>query len=91
MSAKGTATIDFGTGSQYASVAVTGQTGIASDSACEAFVMREDSPGGANAYEQMLAPIKLTCGEVVAGTGFTIHAVSDWTLSGTYAVRWVWA
>jgi hypothetical protein len=90
MGAKGTATIDFGAGSQYATVAVTGQTGIESGSACEAFVMAE-SGTGANAYEQMIAPIKLTCGDVVAGTGFTIHAVSEWTLSGTYAVRWVWA
>lgn len=92
MGAKGTAVLDFGSrtlASQYASVAVTGQTEIASDSAVEAWIMRE-STANATADEQSIAPIRLTCGDIVAGTGFTIHAVSEWELDGTYAVRWVW-
>lgn len=91
MGAKGTATIDFGNapGGNYATVAVTGQTGIASDSKVEAWMMRT-STADHNLEEHMIAPIRLTCGNIVVGTGFTIYAVSEWRLSKTFSVSWVW-
>lgn len=42
-------------------------------------------------YEHMLAPVQLRCGNIVAGTGFTIHAVADFPLTGDFKVRWVWS
>jgi hypothetical protein len=90
MGAKGTATVDFGaTGGDYATVTVTGQTSIGAGSAVEAWMMRESTSDN-TADEHSIAPIRLTCGDIVAGTGFTIHAVSDWRLFGTFAVHWVW-
>jgi hypothetical protein len=87
----GTTSVDFGaSGSKVAQVTVTGQTGLASGSHVEAFVMAE-STADHNAVEHRLAPIKLVCGAVVADAGFTIYAASEWTLTGSFAVRWVWA
>lgn len=87
----GTATIDFGAspGGNSASVAVTGQTAIVSGSKVEAFMMYEASADH-NAEEHALVPVRLTCGTIVAGTGFTIYARSEWVLSGTFKVNWVW-
>jgi hypothetical protein len=95
MGATGTATIDFGAapGTNVTSVVVTGQTGILSGSFAEAFMMADSTVSGAtghNAEEHKLVPIKLTCGSVVAGTGFTIFAESSWRLTSTFQVRWVW-
>jgi hypothetical protein len=92
MANSGTATIDFGAspGSNRTTVVVTGEAGILSGSSVEAFIMGETSADH-NAYEHEVAPIKLTCGTVVAATGFTIVAVSDWVLTGQFTIRWVWA
>ena len=91
MSAKGTATIDFGAppGSSDCSVVITGQAGIASDSSCEAWVSSEPTTDH-NEDEHAMAPIRLRVRDIVAGVGFTIQAVSDWQLSGAFSVRWVW-
>ena len=87
----GSATLDFGaTGTKTASVAVTGQGAILSGSHVEAFVMGETSADH-NAIEHRIAPIKLVCGDVVAGVGFTVFAASEWTLTGEFSIRWVWA
>jgi len=92
----GTAEIDFGAfpGSNDASVAVTGQTGISATSKAEAFVMADDtSTDGHTAndhrYFNMLSG--LTCGTPTAGTGFTIYATSQHKLQGKFALRWVWS
>lgn len=92
MPGTGTATIDFGAapGTNIVSVAVTGETGILSGSAVEAWIMGQ-STATHNAYEHAVAPIKLSCGSIIAATGFTITAVTDWRLTGTFTVRWVWA
>ena len=93
--AVGSATIDFGTGagSQIASVAVTGQTAISSTSAVEAFLMGNDSTADNTDYQHRMAvmAISFVATAIVAGTGFTINALSDWQLRGTYKVRWVWS
>lgn len=92
MPGTGTATINFGAapGGHQAQVAVTGQTTIVSGSLCEAFMML-DSTADHSADEHLIAPIRLVCGSVVAGTGFTIYACSEWSLTGSFSVRWVWS
>lgn len=90
----GSATLDFGAapGSTVASVAVTGQTGILSGSRIRAWV--QGSTADHNAYEHTrIFPgrIGLAAGDVVAGTGFTIHAETELRLTGDVAVNWEWA
>lgn len=94
----GTATIDFGAvpGTNITSVVVTGQTGIVPGSFAEAWMMADSTADpvfgtGHNAEEHKLAPIKLTCGDLVPGTGFTIWAETEWRLTSTFQVRWVWS
>lgn len=92
MSGSGIATINFGsgTGSDFTSVVVTGQTGITTGATCEAWMMYETSSDH-TADEHLIVPINLRCGDIVAGTGFTIYAASEWLLNGTFSVRWAWA
>lgn len=89
----GIATIDFGTGSNEASVAVTGQTSIAVSSKADAFIMADDTTVDhtASDHRYLAALAGLTCGTPTAGVGFTIYATSTQKLEGTYQVRWVWA
>lgn len=93
MASTGTATLDFGPapGSQFASVVVTGQSGIDSDSNIEAYLMASDSTTDNSAFIHQVVPMVLRCGNIVAGTGFTIYARSDWNISNTMLCRWVWA
>jgi len=91
----GTAEIDFGSfpGSNEASVTVTGLSAISGTSKVEAFVMADDSTTGHTAgdHRYFAALCGLTCGAVVAGTGFTIYARSTEKLQGIFALRWVWS
>lgn len=93
MGAVGTATLDFGAfpGANEASVSVTGQAAIAADSFAEAWFMR-DTTGDHTADDHAWAAFfaALSTGNLVAGTGFTIRAVSTEKLTGTFQVRWVW-
>lgn len=92
MAGTGAAVLDFGAapGSSSASVAVTGQGSILSTSHVEAWLMAE-ATASHNAIEHLIVPMQVRCGDVVAGTGFTIHAATELRLTGTFAVRWVWA
>lgn len=91
----GVSTINFGAapGTNIASVAVTGQAGIVATDNVEVFMMGADSTTDHNAYEHMVAPLEvhLDASAVVAGTGFTITAITRLRLTGTFKVRWVWA
>jgi len=91
----GTATIDFGAhpGSNEASVTVTGETEIGAASKAEAFFMGSDTSADHTASDHRYAPcfIELTCGAVVAGTGFTIYGRSLEKMTGEWSVRYVWA
>jgi hypothetical protein len=89
--ATGAAVIDFGAapGRNDASVTVTGQTGIVAASEIEPWMMAE-STADHNVTEHIMAPIKLTAGNIVDNTSFTIYAASEWRLTGTFAVHWVW-
>lgn len=86
----GTVDIDFGStpGTNVVTVTVTGQTGVLTTSNLQAWVMAEASTNH-NAYEHMIVPLRLTCGNIVAGTGFDIVAVSDLRLTGIFKCRWM--
>lgn len=88
----GTATINFGSapGTNVVETVVTGQTNITTSSHVEAWLMG-DSTASHNAYEHSIVPIKLSCGSLVNGTGFTITASSEWRLTGTFTAHWVWS
>jgi hypothetical protein len=94
-SGQGTATVDFGAfpGSNEASVVVTGIAAINSTSGVEAFVMADDTTADhtANDHRYFNAQAGLTCGTPTTGVGFTIYENSAYKLTGTYAVRYVWA
>lgn len=77
MGAQGTTTIDFGAfpGKSDTSVAVTGQTGIAADSLVEAWI-RLEATADHSANEHMVETLKVTAGNIVAGTGFTIYGLN---------------
>ena len=87
--------IDFGAfpGSNEASIAVTGQGTISATSKVEAYVMGDDTSGThtANDHRYFAALVGLTCGTPTAATGFTIYGRSTEKLTGTFALRWVWA
>lgn len=90
----GTAIVDFGSfpGSNEASVSITGQSSITSDSKVESWVMADDSTSDHTQNDHRYIPLfmVLTCGSIVNGVGFTIYAKSTEKLTGTFSVRWVW-
>lgn len=92
MANKGTATIDFGAapGTNYIVTTVTGQTTILSGSVADAYLMA-NATADHNAYEHSIVPITLRCGNIVASTGFDIIATSEFRLTGTFTVNWIWA
>jgi hypothetical protein len=89
----GNLTLDFGAapGTNIATTTVTGQTGISGTSGVEAYMMGLDSTADHNTAEHAIVPIRLTCSGIDAGTGFTIQGISEFRLTGTFKVRWVWA
>lgn len=87
----GTDTLDFGAapGGNAASTAITGQAGIVSGSKCRAW-LEYVTGSDHNAEEHALVPMTLTCGTIVAGTGFTVFGRSEWRLTGKWNFRWEW-
>ena len=73
--AAGVTTINFGAfpGASDASVAITGQTGILVGSIIEAWLVAQPTADH-TADEHRVETISVTCGNIVAGTGFTIYA-----------------
>lgn len=78
----GTTTIDFGAfpGSSHATVAVTGQTGIVAGSIVQAW-LRPVATADHSADEHMLETISVHAADIVAGTGFTVHAFNVGTIN----------
>ena len=76
MGAQGTAVVDFGAFpvSSDTSVAVTGQSGILSNSLVEAWLFPADTADH-SVDEHVVETIKVVAGKIVAGTGFTIYAL----------------
>jgi hypothetical protein len=75
MGAQGTTTIDFGSfpGGFDASVSVTGQASILSDSLVEAWIV-PTATADHTADEHLVERIRVVAGNVAVGTGFTIYA-----------------
>lgn len=93
MATQGSATLDFGTGSDLVSVVVPGQSGITAASDVEAYLMAEASlDNDAHSHIVAAAYMDLIVGDIVAGVGFTIYGVSkDGALTGRWTIQWVWA
>lgn len=93
MGASGTATLDFGAiGSKgnTASIAVTGQSGITAASQIDAWLRIEATPEH-SIDELLIDPVRVTAGNIVAGTGFTIYCDMPYgTAYGIYKVDWAW-
>lgn len=77
----GITTVDFGAfpGTTNTSVAVTGQASISKTSMVHAFLISEDSADH-TADEHAIESIRVTAGNIIAGTGFTIYATQAETL-----------
>ena len=92
MSGTGTAIIDFGAGSNEAQVDVPALE-ILGTSKAESWVMADDTSTDHTASDHRYFPVfaSLTCGTPSAGVGFTIYARSTQKLTGSWAVRYVWA
>jgi hypothetical protein len=91
---QGIATIDFGTGSgsNEASLTITGQTSIVSTSNIEVYVMGSDTTVDHTASDHKYLGLfaRFTGGDIIVGTGFTIYARSLQKLSGTFKIHWIW-
>jgi hypothetical protein len=90
--AQGTATLNFSTGENEATVAVTGQDDITTEAKVKAWIMADDTTADhtANDHRFIGLVLTVTCGNIVAGTGFTIYGMSLYGLEGQYKVRWMW-
>lgn len=90
MGATGSAVLDFGaTSVADASVVITGQAEILATSKVEAFIRLEASADH-SIDEHRVEPIKITAGNIVAGTGFTIYGESNLQTYGLWNITWVW-
>lgn len=87
----GTTTIDFGSapGTNITTATIIGQSDITTSNQVNAFI-NGTATLTHNVIEHAIAPIKLTCTQIVNGTGFTITAVSDWRLTGIFNIAWHW-
>jgi len=82
----------FEQSSAQAQVAVTGQAAIAAGAFMEAWVHNGDSTADHSADEHRSERLQVRCGDLVAGTGFTVHGqIRDGAALGQYKARWAWA
>jgi hypothetical protein len=91
----GTAVLNFGTGagSEVATVAVTGQSGIGTGSRVRVWFMAATTADH-NADEHGLifpSRVGLSAGNIVAGVGFTIYAETELQLTGAVSVCYEWS
>lgn len=99
---KGTANLNFGVfpGVSDTSLAISGQAGILSSSIVDAWIF-PIATADHSADEQMLEPIKIFAGNIIAGTGFTIYGFNtnqinepsggSTRLYGLFSVAWSWS
>lgn len=88
----GTATLDFGTGANEASVVVTGQSGILANSQVFLTVPADavSASHSANDHKYFLQLCSLTNDTPTVNSGFTIYARSVHKLTGTWTVSFSW-
>lgn len=84
----GDAVLDFGSGANFTSVVIVGQTDIKSNSMIQAWLMAVDSADH-TPMEHAIVPMRVSCGNIVAESSFEIFGYSDITLTGSWAVQWV--
>jgi hypothetical protein len=93
MGAQGIATIDAGAiGSNHNEVTydVTGQTGILAAAQVEGWVTLE-ATAEHSIDEHRIEDLDVRCGNVVAGTGFTIYLrCRNGRIYGNWKIGWVW-
>lgn len=101
--ATGTGTIDFGVfpGTTYTTATITGQASITANSIVNVWI-RPIATADHLADEHLVDPPKLIAGNIVAGTGFTIHGFAgdnpgaagkfaDGTrMHGLWTFQWKW-
>lgn len=92
---QGNTTISFGVdpGHNEANSIVTGVTNISTTSKVEAYVMASDTTPThtANDHRYFSTLAGISCGDVVAGVGFTVYVNSVHKLTGDFNVRYVWS
>ena len=90
----GEASVDFGAfpGSDEGSVTITGQSGIVATSVVDAWLVAE-ATADHSADEHRIEALKVTAGNIVAGTGFTIwvRPLEPYRSYGLFRVGWSWA
>ncbi len=104
MGASGTVTLDFGAfpGKGDASVAVTGQSGIASGSLVEAWLLPAATADHSE-DEHRVESMTVKTGQIIAGTGFTVSGFENFgqeahnaetttghLIYGAWNVAWAW-
>ena len=88
--ADGSATIDFGAGSDIASLAITGQASISALSVTHAWIFPKDTADH-SADEHIVEELDVYAGAATAGTGFTIFArTRNKPQRGQWTVAWSW-
>jgi hypothetical protein len=97
MGAAGSSLVDFGAfpGTDSATVAVTGQGAILSNSKVEAYLDAATAATADHSSDEHVAEsgnISVLCQNVIAGTGFTIIAQANgkFRMYGKWNVSWVW-
>lgn len=93
MATQGHTTVDFGAfpGTAEAQATITGQAGILTSSAVDAWVRCEDSADH-SADEHDIEDFNVSPKSIVAGTGFNITARPRvGPAYGVYNLTWVWA
>lgn len=90
--AKGTATIDFGTGGNEASVVVGSQPTILSTSIVVLSVSSDSTTANHTANDHVYFPALagLSASTPIDATGFTIYARSIHNLTGQFKINWAW-
>ena len=88
--ATGGALIDFGSGSDLAAVAITGQAGILAGSYVHAWLAPTASPDH-SLEEHLVEEIDVFAGSITAGVGFIVWArTRTGSLTGQWSVTWKW-
>jgi Protein of unknown function (DUF2793) len=86
----GSAVIDFGGGSDTATLAIAGQSSIAASSVTNAWIFPKDTLDHSS-DEHIIEELDVSAGAPTAGTGFTISArTRNKPLRGQWTVAWSW-
>lgn len=89
----GTSDIDFGAtpGSNYAYIAITGQTGILTTSSVKVWISASNTSDH-NEFEHLMLNMKsgISYGNIIDNVGFTIYILTELRVSGSFKINWEW-